>query len=68
MNRDIFEGKWKEMKGQMKEWWGELTDDDLDRADGKADQLVGILQQRYGYTKEQAEEELNKRLEALKAH
>lgn len=68
MNRDIFEGKWKEMKGQMKEWWGELTDDDLDRADGKADQLVGILQQRYGYTKEQAEEEFNKRLEAVKAH
>ena len=32
MNRDIFEGKWKEMRGQVKEWWGELTDDDLDKA------------------------------------
>jgi len=39
MNRDIFEGKWKEMRGQVKEWWGDLTDDDLDKAGGKADQL-----------------------------
>lgn len=66
MNQDIFAGKWKEMKGQVKEWWGELTDDDLDRVEGKADQLVGLLQQRYGYTKEYAQEELNRRLEAAK--
>lgn len=68
MNQDIFEGKWKEMKGQVKEWWGKLTDDDLERVDGKADQLVGLLQQRYGYTKERAEEELNRRIEAVKVH
>lgn len=68
MNKDIFEGKWKEMRGQVKEWWGELTDDDLDRIDGKGDQLVGTLQQKYGYTKEQAEKELNEKLEAAKVH
>jgi uncharacterized protein YjbJ (UPF0337 family) len=68
MNQDIFEGKWKEMRGQVKEWWGELTDDDLDRIDGKADQLIGVLQQKYGYTKEQAEKELNEKLEAAKVH
>lgn len=68
MNQDIFEGKWKEMKGQVKEWWGKLTDDDLERVDGKADQLVGLLQQRYGYTKERAEEELNQRIKAVKVH
>ena len=68
MNQDIFEGKWKEMRGQVKEWWGKLTDDDLDRVDGKADQIVGLLQQKYGYTKEYAEEELNRRLEAAKVH
>lgn len=68
MNQDIFEGKWKEMRGQVKEWWGKLTDDDLERVGGKADQLVGILQQKYGYTKEQAEKELNERLEAAKIH
>ncbi|MBK9054137.1 MAG: CsbD family protein [Chloroflexi bacterium] len=66
MNQDIFEGKWKEMKGQVKEWWGELTDDDLDRVEGKADQLVGLLQEKYGYTKQYAEEEINRRLEAAK--
>jgi uncharacterized protein YjbJ (UPF0337 family) len=66
MNQDIFEGKWKEMRGQIKEWWGKLTDDDLDRVSGKADQIVGLLQQKYGYTKEHAQEEYNRRLEAAK--
>jgi uncharacterized protein YjbJ (UPF0337 family) len=66
MNQDIFEGKWKEMRGQVKEWWGELTDDDLDRVSGKADQIVGLLQKKYGYTKEHAQEEYNRRLEAAK--
>lgn len=68
MNQDIFEGKWKEMKGQVKEWWGKLTDDDLERVEGKADQLVGLLQQKYGYTKQYAEEEINRRLDAAKVH
>jgi uncharacterized protein YjbJ (UPF0337 family) len=68
MNQDIFEGKWKEMRGQAKEWWGKLTDDDLERVEGKADQLIGLLQKKYGYTKEHAEEELNKRLEAARIH
>ncbi len=66
MNQDIFEGKWKEMKGQVKEWWGKLTDDDLEQINGKSDQLVGVLQQRYGYTKEEAEAEFNKHLEKAK--
>jgi len=66
MNADIFEGKWKEMKGQIKEWWGKLTDDDLEQANGKAEQIVGLLQQKYGYTREAAEEEFNRRLEEVK--
>lgn len=45
------------MKGRIKEQWGKMTADELDRAEGKADQLVGLLQQRYGYTKEKAQEE-----------
>ena len=68
MNRDIFEGKWKEMRGQIREWWGDLTDDDLERAAGKADQLIALLQQKYGYTREKAEQEFNRRLEEAKAH
>ena len=66
MNQDIFEGKWKEMKGQIKEWWGKLTDDDLEQANGKAEQIVGLLQQKYGYTREQAEEEFNRRIKDVK--
>jgi uncharacterized protein YjbJ (UPF0337 family) len=66
MNQDVFEGKWKEMRGQIKEWWGELTDDDLEQADGKTDQMIGLLQRKYGYTKEHAEEEFNWRLESSK--
>ena len=66
MNKDIFEGKWKEMRGQIKEWWGELTDDDLDQASGNAEQIVGLLQQKYGYTRQRAEEEFNRRVEGLK--
>jgi uncharacterized protein YjbJ (UPF0337 family) len=67
MNKDIFEGKWKQMRGQVKGWWGKLTDDDLDRAAGKSEQLIGLLQQKYGYTRERAEEEFNRRLKELKA-
>ena len=66
MNKDIFEGKWKEMRGQIKEWWGELTDDDLDQAAGNAEQIVGLLQQKYGYTRQRAEDEFNRRVEDLK--
>ncbi len=66
MNKDIFEGKWKEMRGQVKEWWGDLTDDELDKTGGKAEQLVGLLQQKYGYTKEYAETEFERRLKQAK--
>ncbi len=43
------------MRGQLKEWWGKLTDDELEQAGGNADQIVGLLQQKYGYTREHAE-------------
>jgi uncharacterized protein YjbJ (UPF0337 family) len=66
MNEDEFEGKWKEMRGQVKEWWGLLTDDDLDRTEGKVEQLIGLLQQKYGYSKRNAQTEFNRRLEAAK--
>ena len=66
MNKDIFAGKWKEMRGQLREWWGELTDDDLERAAGKADQLIALLQQKYGYTREKAEQEFDRRLKEAK--
>jgi uncharacterized protein YjbJ (UPF0337 family) len=61
MNNNEFEGKWKQVRGQAKGWWGKLTDDDLKKVDGKFDQLIGLLQQKYGYTQRQAEEEYEKR-------
>ena len=61
MNSDVFAGKWKQAKGQVKEWWGKLTDDDLARVEGNRDKLVGVLQERYGYAKERAEQEIDRR-------
>jgi len=66
MNRDIFEGKWKQMRGQVREWWGKLTDDELEQAGGKADQLIALLQQKYGYSREQAEQEFERRIKEAK--
>jgi uncharacterized protein YjbJ (UPF0337 family) len=67
MNQDIFAGKWKEARGTVRGWWGKLTDDDLDKAAGKSDQLVGLLQQKYGYTKEHAEAEFGRRVQEYEA-
>jgi uncharacterized protein YjbJ (UPF0337 family) len=62
MNDDVFEGMWKQMKGSMREWWGKLTDDDIERIGGKKDKLLGALQERYGYTRDRADEEVNRRV------
>jgi len=59
MNWDQIAGQWKQVKGSVKERWGKLTDDDLTVVAGKRDKLAGILQQKYGYAKEQAEKELD---------
>ncbi len=59
MNWDRIEGNWKEMKGTVKEKWGQLTDDDLDVAAGKRDQLSGAIQKRYGLAKEVAEKQID---------
>lgn len=58
MNSDQLEGKWKQMKGSVKEKWGKLTDDDLDVIAGKQDQLAGKIQERYGISKEEAEKQI----------
>jgi uncharacterized protein YjbJ (UPF0337 family) len=58
MNWDTIEGNWNQAKGKIREQWGKLTDDDLDVVAGKRDQLVGVLQQKYGKTKDAVEQEL----------
>ena len=60
MNHDILAGKWKQMRGELKTWWGKLTDDDVDRIGGQKDKLIGLIQERYGYTREQAEQEIER--------
>lgn len=59
MNWDIIQGKWKQLKGQAQEKWGELTNDDLDQIDGNKDQLAGKLQEKYGWSREEADKEIN---------
>lgn len=58
MNKEIFEGKWTEMKGKIKQQWGKLTDDDLTQIEGNHEIIYGKLKQHYGYTKEQIEQQL----------
>ncbi len=60
MNKDIMEGKWEQLKGGVQKNWGKLTDDDLDVIKGDTKILSGKLQERYGWSKEEAEEELEK--------
>ncbi len=57
--QDILTGKWHELKGQVRQQWGKLTDDDMLRLSGKTEELAGVLQQRYGYGKAQAETEIH---------
>jgi uncharacterized protein YjbJ (UPF0337 family) len=59
MNWDQIEGNWKQFKGQVKQKWADLTDDDLTAIEGKRDQLAGKLQERYGYARDRAERELD---------
>ncbi|WP_435951707.1 CsbD family protein [Dryocola sp. BD626] len=58
MNKDEIGGNWKQFKGTVKEKWGKLTDDDMTVIEGKRDQLVGKIQERYGSSKEDAEKEV----------
>jgi len=64
VNADVLKGKWKQIRGEAKKWWGELTDDELDQINGERDKLVGKVQERYGRSKEEAEAEVDRRLNA----
>ena len=58
-NTDILQGKWHELKGQARQTFAKLTDDDVARMSGKMEELSGVLQQRYGYNKAKADTEIN---------
>jgi uncharacterized protein YjbJ (UPF0337 family) len=59
MNTDQLQGKWKQMKGSVKERWGKLTDDDVDVINGQHEQLVGKIQEKYGIAKEEAQRQVD---------
>jgi len=59
MNRNILNGKWKQLRGEVKRRWGQLTDDELDQANGDYDILAGRIQERYGYARDRAERDLD---------
>ena len=59
MNEQILRGKWHQLKGDVKSRWGKLTDDDLDRAEGDAEKLIGRVQERYGYARDAAKREVD---------
>ena len=60
MNKDIFEGNWKQIRGELQKQWGKLTNDDLDVINGEYDKLIGRLQERYGYEREEAKREVDR--------
>jgi len=62
MNQDIFAGQWKQMRGELKSWWGKLADDDFDKIGGQKDKLIGVVQEKYGYAREKAQQEVERRL------
>ncbi|MEJ2256660.1 MAG: CsbD family protein [Woeseiaceae bacterium] len=58
MNEDRLQGNWKQIKGEVKEQWGKLTDDELDEIEGRTEQLVGAIQKHYGRSRDEAEREV----------
>jgi len=63
MNEDILKGQWKELKGRVRRRWGKITDDDMAQIQGDREVLAGKIQERYGRSREQVDEELDRWLE-----
>ena len=61
MNTDTFEGRWRQMRGELRSWWGKLSENDFEKIAGKKDRLLGMLQEKYGYTREAAQQEIDRR-------
>jgi len=67
VNFDILAGRWKHMRGELRSWWGRLTENDLEQIGGQHDKLIGKLQERYSYTRERAQQEVERRLQEYHA-
>ena len=58
MSWDRIEGTWKQLRGNIREQWGKLTDDDIDVIAGRRDALLGKIQEKYGIAKEEADRQV----------
>lgn len=65
LQENILQGKWNQIKGKIKQQWGEFTDDDIDRIRGNRAEMIGVLQEKYGKTQAEAEQELDEFLSAF---
>lgn len=65
MNSDTLKGQWKQLTGRAKETWGKLTDDELLRIEGNTQRLSGLVQERYGVTREEAEKQVDRFLSSV---
>jgi uncharacterized protein YjbJ (UPF0337 family) len=63
---DIIQGKWEQVRGQIRMWWGDLTDDDVEVIAGSRDKLQGRLRERYGWTQERADSEIDRFVESMR--
>ena len=63
MNRDTLKGQWMQLKGRVRQQWGQLTDDEVDQVQGNAEVLIGRIQERYGHSREEAEREVDRWLD-----
>ena len=63
VNPDFFAAKWQQMRGTLRSWWGKLSDDDWERIGGQKDRLIGMLQEKYGYAKDMASREVERRFQ-----
>jgi len=65
MNKNILEGNWKQLKGEVRKQWGKLTDDDVSQVQGSAEKLIGAVQERYGKAHSEAADEVSNFLERM---
>ena len=63
MNKDIFEHKWDRVRGEVRGWWGQLTEEDLDKVDGKFEVFIALLREKYGYSRVRAVKEIDRHFE-----
>ena len=67
MNKDIFERRWKQVRGEVRGWWSRFTEADLDKVAGQFEVFISLLQEKYGYSRERAVKEIDKHIVGYKA-